>query len=147
MTDCGQKCFELRDTEYAFAVEKENNQKLEAEVKRLKGIIETPCTSCCITEDLEHSLDELNYQNINQDGEIRQLKVQIENLEKDKEWYKPEIEPEELKPILFRTVFGEYISGTFNGDDTWDFAGIAYYSTDQIEGWCYLPEWDTVKVN
>lgn len=83
MTDCGQKCFELQDTEYSLAVEKENNQKLEAEVKRLKGIIETACTSCCITEDLEHSLDELNYQNINQDGEIRQLKAQFEKLEAD----------------------------------------------------------------
>ncbi len=79
--------------------------------------------------------------------ENEQLKALIENLEKDKEWYKPEIEPEELKPILFRTVFDEYISGTFNGDDTWDSVGISYYSADQIKGWCYLPEWDTVKVN
>ena len=40
MTDCGQKCFELQDTEYSLAVEKENNQKLEAEVKNLKDQIE-----------------------------------------------------------------------------------------------------------
>lgn len=85
MTDCGLKCFELQDTEHALAVEKENNQKLEAEVKRLKGIIETPCTSCCITESLEYSLDELNNQIVNQDREIRQLKEQITDIKEDVE--------------------------------------------------------------
>lgn len=80
MTDCGLKCFELQDIEHALAVEKENNQKLEAEVKRLKDRIETPCTSCCITESLEYSLDELNDQIVNQDREIRQLKEQIEKM-------------------------------------------------------------------
>ncbi|MCQ2611844.1 MAG: hypothetical protein MJ169_08870 [Treponema sp.] len=83
MTDCGQKCFELQDTEHSLAVEKENNQKLEAEVKRLKDIIETPCTSCCITESLEQSLNELNDQIVNQDREITNLKKQIEQLEAD----------------------------------------------------------------
>lgn len=44
-TDCGQKCFELQDTEHALAVEKENNQKLQAEIKRLTALIEK--MKCC----------------------------------------------------------------------------------------------------
>ena len=80
-TDCGLKCFELQDTEHALAVEKENNQKLEAEVARLKNIIEQPCTECCITDTLESSIDEMYYQLVNQNTEITNLKKQIEQLE------------------------------------------------------------------
>ena len=39
MTDCGEKCFVLQDTEYSLSVEIENNQKLEAEIKQLKNTI------------------------------------------------------------------------------------------------------------
>lgn len=52
-TDCGQKCFELQDTEHALAVEKENNQKLQAEIKRLTAQIEK--MKCC--ENCKHIND------------------------------------------------------------------------------------------
>lgn len=53
MTNCGQKCFELQDTEYSLAVEKENNQKLEAEIKRLTALIEK--MKCCANCSKGHS--------------------------------------------------------------------------------------------
>lgn len=53
---------------------------LEKENAALKAQIESPCTSCCLTETLEQSLDEMNYQIVNQDAEIRQLKEQIEKM-------------------------------------------------------------------
>lgn len=74
--------------------------------------------------------------------------LQIEKLEKEIDlseradrlhWLKTDVKPDVCKPILF-VAFGEYISGKYMGDDQWDSVGIAFYSTDQVEKWAYIPE-------
>ena len=66
-TDCGQKCFELQDTEYALAVEKENNQKLETEVKNLKDQIEKLEAE---SSSKDECIDNLEYQLKDAGGEL-----------------------------------------------------------------------------
>lgn len=45
-----------------------------------KEYSEQPCTSCCITDSLEQSLDEINYELVNLTGQNKLLLAQIEKM-------------------------------------------------------------------
>lgn len=89
--------------------------------------------------DLCKEIDELRAENQMLRNQNNKLNCFCDDCKQKLNWLTPDIKPEIGLPILF-VAFNEYISGKYSGSEQWDSVGIAYYKTDQIKKWSYLPK-------